>query len=134
MPQRDLPLAAAQRRLGKPGRPRKALAPAPGAEGARPSAGSGPAADSAAPLPARSPGVTLRTGLGTGSSATPPPRLLDVAGAAAYLGVSPWTVRDLEGAGLLPRVRVPLPSGGALRRVLFDRAALDALIDGWARP
>src|SRR5262245_55349587 len=40
------------------------------------------------------------------------PRLFDLVTAAGYLGVSPWTVRDLEAAGILPRVRVPLPHGG----------------------
>jgi len=62
---------------------------------------------------------------------TCPPRLLDVDTAAAYLGVSNWTIRDLDAAGVLPRVRVPLPSGGELRRLLFDRADLDRLIDVW---
>jgi len=32
---------------------------------------------------------------------------------------------------VLPRVRVPLPNGGELRRLLFDRADLDRLIDVW---
>ncbi len=58
-------------------------------------------------------------------------RLLDVDSAASYLGLSPWTVRDLVGAGTLPRVRIPLPKGGELRRLLFDRADLDALILSW---
>lgn len=56
------------------------------------------------------------------------PRLLTVDGAAAYLAVSPWTVRDLIHAGALPRVRLPLPHGGELRKVLFDREDLDRLI------
>jgi hypothetical protein len=55
-------------------------------------------------------------------------RLLDLHGAATYLTVSPWTVRDLEAAGVLRRVRVPLPGGGELRKVLFDREDLDRLI------
>ena len=59
------------------------------------------------------------------------PRLLDVAGTASYLGVSKWTVRDLEAAGILPRVRVPLPNQGELRKLLFDRMDLDHLIDTW---
>jgi hypothetical protein len=59
------------------------------------------------------------------------PRLLDVDAAAAYLGVSPWTIRDLDGAGVLPRVRVPLPSGAELRRLLFDREDLDRLVAVW---
>ena len=58
-----------------------------------------------------------------------PPRLLDLAGAASYLCVSIWTIRDLEAAGILPRVRVPLPNQGELRKLLFDRVDLDHLID-----
>jgi excisionase family DNA binding protein len=64
-----------------------------------------------------------------GIDASPPGRLLDVRGAAAYLGVSVWTVRDLEAAGELPRVRLPLPKHGAVRRLLFDRQDLDRLIE-----
>ena len=60
-----------------------------------------------------------------------PPRLLDLHATAAYLGVSEWTVRDLEAAGVLHRVRVPLPNGGELRKLLFDRAELDRLIEAW---
>ncbi len=52
------------------------------------------------------------------------PRLLDVALAAKYLGVSPWTVRDLVQRGSLARVALP-----GVRRVLFDRCDLDRLID-----
>lgn len=59
------------------------------------------------------------------------PRLLDLATAAAYLSVSPWTVRDLEAVGIVPRVRVPLPGGGELRKLLFDRDDLDRLIRAW---
>ena len=59
-----------------------------------------------------------------------PPRLLDLDATAAYLGVSPWTVRDLEAGGILHRVRVPLPNG-ELRKLLFDREDLDRLITGW---
>jgi hypothetical protein len=61
-----------------------------------------------------------------------PPRLLDIAGAAAYLGgISPWTIRDLIANGTLKRVRVPLPNGGELRRVLLDREDLDRLVTSW---
>ena len=59
------------------------------------------------------------------------PRLLDLHAASAYLGVSEWTVRDLESAGTVPRVRIPLPNANELRKLLFDRADLDRLIDGW---
>ena len=58
-------------------------------------------------------------------------RLLDLPTAAQYLGLSPWTVRDLEAAGSLPRVRIPLPHAGELRKLLFDRVDLDRLIDQW---
>jgi hypothetical protein len=58
------------------------------------------------------------------------PRLLDLDATAAYLGISPWTVRDLEGQGILRRVRVPLPIG-ELRKLLFDREDLDHLVTLW---
>ena len=60
-----------------------------------------------------------------------PGRLFDVGRAAAYLSVSPWTVRDLEAAGTIKPVRVPLPGGRELRKLLFDKADLDALIETW---
>ena len=59
------------------------------------------------------------------------PRLLDLPTAAQYLGLSPWTVRDLKAAGSLQRVRIPLPHAGELRKLLFDRADLDRLIEQW---
>jgi hypothetical protein len=59
------------------------------------------------------------------------PRLFDLAQAAAYLGLSPWTVRELEAKRVLPRVRVPLPGGGELRKLLFDKTDLDRLIESW---
>ena len=73
------------------------------------------------------------------------PRLLDLRGAALYLSVSLWTIRDLEHAGFLPRVRPPASpeaqrrprngrnGGGAgeLRKVLFDRVDLDSCIERW---
>ena len=111
-----LPLAAAAERLrGKPGRPRKASpAPAcghtPGTLASRDRVNDGPASSALA------------------SQATAP-RLLDVAGAAAYLSVSSWTIRDLLAAGRLPRVRLPLAGDRECRRVLLDRADLDRLID-----
>lgn len=59
------------------------------------------------------------------------PRLLDLPNTASYLGVSEWTVRDLEHAGVLRRVRVPLPNQGELRKLLFDREDLDQMIYSW---
>ncbi len=51
-----------------------------------------------------------------------PPRLL---------GVSPWTVRDLEFSGILQRVNVPLGPRRELRKLLFDRQDLDRLVETW---
>jgi len=59
------------------------------------------------------------------------PRLLSLRAAADYLGVSPWTVRDLEAKRVLKRVTVPLPGGTELRKLLFDKEELDRLIDVW---
>jgi hypothetical protein len=59
------------------------------------------------------------------------PRLLNLRAAANYLGVSPWTIRDLEARGVLKRVTVPLPGGTELRKLLFDKLELDRLIDVW---
>jgi hypothetical protein len=60
-----------------------------------------------------------------------PPRLLDVRRLAGYLSVPEATVYDLASRGVLRRVRVPLPDGSELRKLLFDRADVDRLIDGW---
>ena len=59
------------------------------------------------------------------------PRLLDLKCTGAYLSISPWTVRDLEAAGILTRVRLPVPNHGELRKILFDRSDLDRLVDMW---
>ncbi len=59
------------------------------------------------------------------------PRLLDLGGAAQYLAVSPWTIRALETQGILPRIRIPLPHDGELRKLLFDKQDLDRLIECW---
>ena len=59
------------------------------------------------------------------------PRLLELDDAAAYLGVSSWTVRGLEGAGTLRRICIPTEGGRDLRKLLFDRNDLDRLIEGW---
>jgi len=76
-----------------------------------------------------------------GRASTIPPRLLDLHQAAAYLSVSYWSVRDYVLAGLIPAVQMPAlrPREGdrprnTLRRVLVDRADLDAFIDRAKRP
>lgn len=49
-------------------------------------------------------------------------RLIPLDAAAAYLGLSPWTVRELTWKGKLPAVRL-------VRKLLYDRRDLDRLID-----
>jgi len=63
-----------------------------------------------------------------------PSRLLSLAGAASYLALSWWTTRELVMSGTIPAVRLPAPrarDGRLLRRILVDRADLDALIVKW---
>jgi hypothetical protein len=56
------------------------------------------------------------------------PRLLDRQGAAVYYSVAPDTIDQLDAAGVLSRVRLPNGSGGDIKRVLYDREDLDALV------
>jgi hypothetical protein len=147
-PPTPLPLAKAARRLrampphearngveprpfpGKPGRPRTRPRPEP--SGPSPSA---KPADTVSPQPVTTrlpepdaPGTRPETGL--------LPRLLGVREAAHYLGISEWSLREWVASGVVPQVRVPLPSttkrrGDTCRRVLIDRYDLDSLISGW---
>src|SRR5262245_14920698 len=57
------------------------------------------------------------------------PRLLGIAGAAAYLGIEPRAIRELIAAGALRPVRLPGGAGRPLRRTLLDMRDLDALVD-----
>ena len=68
------------------------------------------------------------TSAATTSSAALPPRLLGVRDAALYLGVSPFTVRNMIRDGRLQNVSVP-----GLTRVLVDRLDLDSLIETWKK-
>jgi hypothetical protein len=68
------------------------------------------------------------------------PRLLSMRQAAEYLGCSFWTARDYILQGLIPVVDMPplrAREGDrqrkVLRRVLVDRADLDAFIDSRKR-
>jgi hypothetical protein len=68
------------------------------------------------------------------------PRLLNMRQAAEYLGCSFWTARDYILQGLIPVVDMPplRPREGdrqrkTLRRVLVDRADLDAFIESRKR-
>jgi len=115
-----LPLAAASTRLRKrPGRPRKH----PPAEDFGHSPGTVPAG--------------ARVNSGVGRSPEPreghalSPRLLDLRGASSYLSVRRRVISDLCVAGVLPRVRLVLPDGREMRKVLIDKLDLDALVDRW---
>jgi hypothetical protein len=65
------------------------------------------------------------------------PRLLNAHGAARYLGVSYWSIRDWAMSGRLRTVTLPplqRREGDprppkALRRLLFDRSDLDRFVD-----
>jgi predicted site-specific integrase-resolvase len=70
------------------------------------------------------------------------PRLMNLRAAAAYIGVSYWTMRDYVADGIVSHVILPCSrrrkKGGAVvrragdidaRRIYVDRADLDALID-----
>ena len=68
------------------------------------------------------------------------PRLLNMRQAAAYLGCSFWTARDYVLQGLIPVVEMPplrAREGDrqrkTLRRVLIDRADLDAFVESRKR-
>jgi len=68
------------------------------------------------------------------------PRLLNMRQAAEYLGCSFWTVRDYILQSLIPVVELPplRPREGErprkkLRRILVDRADLDAFIEARKR-
>ena len=72
----------------------------------------------------------------TGGSHSVSPRLLNLRQMADYLGCSYWSARDWVLAGLVPVVALPplRPREGerprrTLRRVLVDRADLDAFIE-----
>jgi hypothetical protein len=133
----ERPLAAASRRLHRPaGRPRKAPVPEPD----RGFGNHGPA-----PAPAREAAIATscsRLVAEPTADASPVlplrPRLVDLAGAAAYMVVKPWHVRDLIRSGALARVSVPLGpdrrgrrADGRLRRVLVDVDDLDQLVAAW---
>ncbi len=129
----ELPLTAASVRLRrKPGRPRKAQSASvtgvahPGTPQIN-SSNSGAEASQASGLPAAPVFMRVPEGPVPGLC----PRLLDLESTAAYLSVSGWTVRDLEAAGELRRVRIPVGPGRELRKLLFDRQDLDRLLEAW---
>ncbi len=82
----------------------------------------------AATVPSQATGSVGSNGRALAVRATVP-RLLGLEDAAKYLGVSEWTVRNLEWEGVLPRVRIPNGKGGEIRKLLFDVRDLDRLVD-----
>ena len=113
----EQPLAAASTRLRTvPGFPRRPGRPPRPVEGSPVTPASRPAPQVREPAE-----ITL-------DPRTSGPRLVDVATAAGYLGVSTWTVRDLLERGSLPRVSLP-----GVRRVLVDQRDLDRLVDASRR-
>lgn len=56
------------------------------------------------------------------------PRLLGLADAGRYAGVSTWSIRALIAADKLRAVKLP-GANGDMNRILIDRADLDALIE-----
>ena len=133
-----LPLAAAQARLGRPGRPRtRPITPDSRPDGDK----QGDNARRAMPKSSPPRGlVEQRTP--AGEAGVQPggllPRLLTVSLAAAYLSLGEDAVVELLAAGILARVTVPAPvtakrRGGAIRKVLLDRYQLDAAVTEWTR-
>ena len=56
------------------------------------------------------------------------PRLLGIEDAGQYLGLSTWTIRDMVTGGELHPVQL-VAAGRPVRRLLFDRADLDRLVE-----
>lgn len=53
-------------------------------------------------------------------------RLLSIADAAKELGISPWTLRDLIGAGQIRAVQPP-----GVRRIWLDRRDIEKALEAW---
>jgi excisionase family DNA binding protein len=61
---------------------------------------------------------------------------MDLRTAAAYLGCSYWTLRDLVLNGHIPAVRIPSPrarDGRVMRRILIDSRDLERLTNAGRR-
>jgi hypothetical protein len=71
--------------------------------------------------PRRAAEVASGAGVPVGPS---PRRLWGLGETSQYLGVSPWTIRELEWKGILTRVRLP-----GVRRLLFDSLDVAALVE-----
>lgn len=125
-----LPLASASQRIRRrPGRPRG------------PVVSQAPAPPAAPPLTRENARTVAVVWLRQGPKDLPEwvpasARLVGLPIAAAYLGVSTWTIRDWQAQGLLAPVALPATSsgkpfglGGKGRRLLFDVTDLDRLIE-----
>lgn len=110
-------LAAAQRRLGRPGRP-----PTRDTERAH--------SDARARINSGENGGAPVQQSGRPSPAALPPRLLTLPMASAYLSLARSTLLELEASGALRRARV-IVRGREIRKRLYDRTVLDRLADGW---
>lgn len=117
-----LPLAEASRRLRRPaGRPRTVSRDCNPAPPRPPRAEvSGTSAPVAGPHSERVPDTAVAVAW------LFPPRVFDLEGAARYLSLSTWTVRELRAAGHLPALEVP-----GVRALRFDREALDRAVTAW---
>ena len=65
---------------------------------------------------------------------SPSGRQMDLRTAAAYLGCSYWTLRELALNGHIPAVRIPSPrarDARVVRRILIDSRDLERLIERW---
>jgi hypothetical protein len=116
-----LQLAEASKRLRKrPGRPRNQ---------ARPVAGQASGHVASPPLARANERTVAVVWLKRGDEWTPATaRLLGLTAAAAYVGMSTWTLRGWLADGVLHRVRLPRPGGGEIERLLIDVADLDRLV------
>jgi len=75
-------------------------------------------------------------GHGLAPAASVAPRLVDIEGAAKYLGISYWVARDYIASGKIQTVTLPgmKPREGerpkrSLRRILIDIRDLDKFVD-----
>lgn len=126
-----LPLAdAAQRLRGKPGRPRtRAVAAQASGRPVDP-----PLTRAQAPAVAvvwlkRQPSEAADGTKKVGEWQPYHARLLSLAAAAGYVGMSTWVIRRWLADGVLTRVRLPGAEGREADRLLLDVTDLDALID-----
>ena len=127
-----LPLAAAQARRGRPGRPRVHPRPvlepghAVGTPVPRPRTSSG---DPVSAQPTEGSALQRTERKRTRKAPPLPPRLLSVRSAAHYLGISVAATWNLVAQGHLRRVQLPGIGDRDLRLTLVDLHDLDQLVE-----